>query len=525
MTAVTDNVEWHDVQGLVLSGYPRLRYSAFLLLRFLPDGPDQRAAAKQWLARLARLLVRADKADAEAEPDAVRDTPSPITNLTAMKTRSASSAWAINLALTARGLQRLGVGRHELAHFSQEFLEGMAPLPNGTHAIPRRCNLLGDVGDNSPDCWHWGGWEANREIDGVLLLYAGTKDSLQALIAAETAHMQPAAEPILSDSPKLTGRLILPGRVFCDGKEHFGFKDGISQPIIEGTRIAARAKKRNPKEFRISVVKAGEFVLGYPNERNAAVSFANNPARTSSDSEADGAPVRDLGRNGTYLVLRQLEQDVQAFDSFVTKAAQQVHGEANARTKEWVASRLIGRLPNGEPLIGPAADAAETAGPRNDFLYHFEDGHGLTCPIGAHIRRANPRDTIGPNPDAALRLSKMHRIIRRGRPYGERPSSEGLRAEGAAGTDEPRGIYFIGLNADIAGQFEMIQHSWLNNVHFGGLYAGTDPLSHFRAGGDVMTIQARPANLHIEGMAPFVTVRGGAYFFLPGIKALEALAL
>ena len=290
VTAVTDNVEWHDVQGLVLSGYPRLRYSAFLLWRFLPGGPDQSAAAKQWLARLARLLVRADRAAAaEAEPDGQHDTPSPITNLTAMKSRSASSAWAINLALTARGLQRLGVGKHELAHFSQEFLEGMAPLPNGTNAIPRRCNLLGDVGDSSPDHWHWGGWEANREIDGVLLLYAGTKDSLQALIAAETAHMQPAAEPILSDSPKLTGPLVLPGRVFCDGKEHFGFKDGISQPIIEGTRIAARAKKRNPKEVASRSSRPGEFVLGYPNERNAVVSFANNPAGASKRFEADGA--------------------------------------------------------------------------------------------------------------------------------------------------------------------------------------------------------------------------------------------
>jgi hypothetical protein len=85
-------------------------------------------------------------------------------------------------------------------------------------------------------------------------------------------------------------------------------------------------------------------------------------------------------------------------------------------------------------------------------------------------------------------------------------------------------MLFIALNADIAGQFEMIQHSWLNNPHFGGLYAGTDPFSHFIDDDGTIIIQRRPTNLHIKRPAPFVTVRGGAYFFLPGIQALRSMA-
>ncbi len=84
-------------------------------------------------------------------------------------------------------------------------------------------------------------------------------------------------------------------------------------------------------------------------------------------------------------------------------------------------------------------------------------------------------------------------------------------------------MLFIALNADIAGQFEMIQHSWLNNPRFEGLYSGTDPISHFAQGGSI-TIQSRPTNLHVERPAPFVRVRGGAYFFLPGIQALRDIA-
>ena len=123
---------------------------------------------------------------------------------------------------------------------------------------------------------------------------------------------------------------------------------------------------------------------------------------------------RDIRRNGTYLVFRQLEQDVPAFNAFVSDVAEKL-GE----TKEWVAARLLGRWREGEPLVAEKPNGSEEDR-KNNFLYYYEDRSGLLCPIGAHIRRANPRDSLGPDPETALRLSKMHRIIRRGRPYGER---------------------------------------------------------------------------------------------------------
>jgi deferrochelatase/peroxidase EfeB len=115
----------------------------------------------------------------------------------------------------------------------------------------------------------------------------------------------------------------------------------------------------------------------------------------------------------------------------------------------------------------------------------------------------------------------MHRIIRRGRLYGERQWNPPERSDHAKPT-KGRGLHFICLNADIAGQFEMVQHSWLNGTHFNGLYHETDPFSHYRVGEGTFTLQHRPTNLRIN-VPKLVTVRGGAYFFLPGIKALRSL--
>lgn len=493
-----ERIEWEDVQRIVLSGYKHLPCSAYILWRFQWETP---ARKKAWLAKLAKRLT-------PSIPDP-----------------SSNTAPAINLALTASGLRHLGIAEPELNSFSLEFIEGMAPFPTSMAQIPRRTNILGDLGASSPACWDWGGWNKNRDIDGLLLLFGADEKSLEELIEVERAELHRVAE---RDS------VVLKGRLFPDMKEHFGYVDGLSQPKIEGRpkkrKTNAAPEKNKTSEIKPgSEVKAGEFLLGYLNERRERVTNGLG---------------RDIRRNGTYLVFRQLEQDVGAFNAFVSDVAKRIR-----QNEEWVAARLLGRWRNGDPLVpkrpatpaansngpdsgaadanGPDAVAADAKGsdakaahPKNDFLYYHEDRFGLACPIGAHIRRANPRDSLGPDPETALRLSKMHRIIRRGRPYGERWEPTAERPEGEQGE---RGILFIALNADIAGQFEMIQHSWLNNPHFNGLYSGTDPISHV-SDGEHITIQNRPANLHISRPAPFVKVRGGAYFFLPGILALHDLA-
>jgi Dyp-type peroxidase family len=480
-----EKVEWHDVQAIVLYGYGKLPYSAYLLWQF---NTGDCLAKKQWLAALTERLTRANAGDEQDEPDAC-----PAAQNRAYG-RNCSGP-AINLALTASGLRQL-IGEPALNGFSTEFVEGMAPPPSNPTKVPRRSNVLGDIGKSSPQCWDWGGWEKEREIDGLLLLFAVDEPSLRALVQFETQQMAGVARPIPID---LRGRFHFDN----DFKEHFGFKDGISQPLIEGAPCRKKSKDSD-MQARISRVKPGEFLLGYLNERKERVGKRHGTKGNGPKTN------RDIRLNGTYLVFRQLEQDVAAFDAFVSNLA-----ECLCETKDWVGARLMGREADGKPLVHIDASGSDTL---NDFLYHYEDRDGLVCPIGAHVRRANPRDSLGPDPDTALHLSKMHRIIRRGRPYGNK-WEPGCTEE----MDEPRGMLFIALNADIAGQFEMIQHTWLNNPSFNGLHTGTDPISHFDDGG-LITIQRRPMNLHIKRATPFVRVRGGAYFFLPGIQALRDIA-
>lgn len=481
-------VEWDDVQGLVLTGYPRLPKAAYILWRMVP-GEAQKA--KQWLGNLAGRVKAAAPIGFEPEDK------------------------AINIALSEGALTKLGIDPQERARFSVEFLDGMAPLPppQSTHTVSRRSSQLGDVGGNAPDGWLWGGPSRNTEIDGVLLVYAKEK-ALDELIDSECRLMTGVEVLHCADTSK---PLILKAYSRGDRKEHFGFRDGISQPFIMGTPAA---NALSAKQARFDAVKPGEFILGYDGERED--SLGAKPA--AGAAQRGRVPPRDLLRNGTYLVFRHLEQNVAAFEQFVADAAMKVHGKDDQPSREWVAARLIGRWRSGHPLVDPPFAEKENSSarrPRNDFLYHHEDRFGLACPIGSHIRRANPRDALGPDPDTSLRLSKMHRIIRRGRLYGPDGVRNGAdNGENAQGT---RGIYFICVNADIASQFELIQHTWLNNTHFGGLYDERDPLVNNRDGEGVMTIQQRPTNLRLEGLPRFVTVRGGAYFFMPGIAALRAL--
>ena len=162
----------------------------------------------------------------------------------------------------------------------------------------------------------------------------------------------------------------------------------------------------------------------------------------------------------------------------------------------------------------------------NDFAYHASDPFGDRCPVGAHVRRANPRDSLDPDPGsrASVAINKRHRILRRGRSYGPRITVEEALRDGED-SDDPRGLHFLCLNANIARQFEFIQHTWVNDPKFAGLYDDPDPLVGARSGarGDV-TIQERPVRTRLRAMPEFTSVRGGAYFFLPGIRALRYLA-
>ncbi len=551
-----EQVQWHDVQGLVLSSYPKLPFAAYVPWCFSSNNPQPQA----WLKDLIGRLMRVKSADGRT-PDRTLAHPLRPTDIQTMKKQRESGAvdvWVVNVALTATGLTKFGVTDEERSQFSAEFREGMAPEREpGSDTTPRRCNLLGDVGENSPEYWQWGGWTANGEIDGILLLYAATEAELEKLIEFEIERAQKYGAQLLGSVTASKGDpLILKGRIYEDFKEHFGFRDGISQPIIDGTPVSASDQiRKDPTEARISLVMPGEFVLGYKNERGTWAGRSGTASR-EEPSKANKSS-RDLTRNGTHLVFRQLEQDVDAFRRDTLRTAELIRGENGRDIEEnweWVMSKLIGRKRSGEPLVPPStypskkqtdpgneanretdsrtfmertwewlvslfaeerpthksltppsADPSKAKKERNDFLYYFEDRFGLACPLGAHIRRANPRDLIGPDPDTALRLSKMHRIIRRGRPYGKKWTKKSVEGE-------KRGMLFICLNADIAGQFEFIQHNWINNGRFSGLYSETDPVLNYPGEGRSLTIQRRPTSEPVDSINQYVKMRGGAYF-------------
>jgi Dyp-type peroxidase family len=397
------------------------------------------------------------------------------------------------VAFTATGLTALGLASDALAGFSFEFRDGMVS--------EHRTRILGDVEDSSPEKWQWGG-PTQRPVDVLVMLYAVDREALEE--GRSILDLDHSGVSIIKelDTSRLTDR------------EHFGFHDGISQPAIEGS-----GRNGSPE----NTIKAGEFLLGYENEYGR---YADRPSvERSSDAagvlpEVPGASGRsELGRNGTYLVFRQLAQDVPGFWGCMDERSADIGG---ALDREALAAKMVGRWPSGAPLVAAPDRDDQTMADANDFGYHHEDPYGLRCPKGSHIRRTHPRDSLDPDPgtDASVAVGKRHRIARRGRQYGELIRPE--EAVGSASGDEERGLHFICLNANIARQFEFIQHTWMNNPKFDGLYEDADPVVTSRGGNvGTFTIPATPVRVRVTGLPSFVTVRGGAYFFLPGISAIR----
>ena len=181
--------------------------------------------------------------------------------------------------------------------------------------------------------------------------------------------------------------------VDLDDFEPFGFRDGISQPFVEGL------SKTGPPE---TTVRAGEFVLGYPNEYGL---YTDRPLLDASADpggtlprDAEGSGRADLGRNGSYLVFRQLRQDVPGFWRYVDDATRRPDGSSDPEARLRLASKMVGRWPSGAPLtLAPDADDPSLAD-ANDFAYHELDPRGARCPVGSHIRRSHPRDSLDPRP-------------------------------------------------------------------------------------------------------------------------------
>ncbi len=460
---MSDSLDLDDLQGLIARGYGKLPAASYLLLHVEDEGPAR---------RLLNGLLNAGSVTTAAQPRPPR---------------------AMNMAFTAAGVLALTESATMPAGFAEPYATGMV--------TGHRSRLLGDLGANDPDGWHWGGPHTSP-VHVAVLLYAADEAAMDgwrgSLVADFDAHGLRLLAA-LATSP-------------LSNREPFGFRDGISQPILAGLPAPDREG---------DIVRDGEFVLGYTNEYNQRTERPLLPADDDPHGilprDPDGSGCADLGRNGSYLVFRQLDQDVEGFHAYLDDAAR-VGGQVDEARREHLAATIVGRWRGtGAPLtLAPEHDDDALAA-ANGFGYAELDAQGLRCPIAAHIRRANPRDSLPPEPGtpASREVNRRHRLLRRGRAYAYQDPENG---------PPQRGLHFQCLNTNLARQYEFVQHSWVNDPSFAGLIGVEDPLVGPRLHGpSSFLVPGSPVRRRYDGLPQFVTVRGGGYFFLPGIRALRFL--
>ncbi|MEA3036923.1 MAG: hypothetical protein QOH04_2700 [Sphingomonadales bacterium] len=456
----------------------------------------------------------------------------------------------LTVALGARALERLGLPPECVGGFPPAFLEGM-----GTDG---RARILGDTGEDAPEQWRWG-----RQASDLALLIYGVSEAAVAKLESEVAAA--AAASGMAEPYRIP---LVPAKK--PAIEPFGFVDGVSQPVMRGTDQANRTN--DP----IHLVQPGEFVIGYPDDRGnfppepelSPLADPKNVLPIADKSRAFGTAIveapRSIGRNGTFLVIRQLEQDVDAFNAYCVAQAVRLAArlpEPYEVDADFVAAKLVGRWKDGSSLVRnpyypygterhrkakrdaarekapldppqpQPSEAPETARPEtapaagvpipaptepssrqdNDFLYGTEDPQALRCPIGAHIRRGNPRDTLMPGSMEQVSISNRHRIRRVGRLYQPEPGAK-------------PGLLFLCLNGDIERQFEFVQQTWLGNPGFQGLTGQQDPLINDSAKGSTgYLIPSSDGPARLDPPPPFIRTLGGGYFFMPGRSFLAFL--
>ncbi|MBL4604565.1 MAG: Dyp-type peroxidase [Flavobacteriaceae bacterium] len=461
-------LDLNDIQGMVVRGYGKLLETAYFLLEV--------SSAKQAKAWMHNILPIIDSADI-----------------------SSHSEKTLHLAFTPKGLNALGMDKDNLDNFPVPFRESIA--------TEDRSRILGDYGENNPDRWRWG--SNDDKLHMVLIFHAKDKPAMNTFIEEEKKR--------LNKTGGITIIKEMKGYLNPDNKEPFGFHDGISQPVIKGS---GRSGPEN------DLIATGEFLMGYKNEHNqypySPLLDTDQGNTTLLKEDAAGSGKKDLGHNGTFMVFRQMEQHVDDFWNYMTDKTKNEDGSINEEAKIKLASKCIGRWPSGASLVNfpdkdPGGDLSN-----DDFGYADKDPDGLRCPYGSHLRRNNPRDAFRwYDKKQSLKVTRRHRIIRRGRTY-EIPSN--------AGDDKKEtGLHFICFNANLELQFEFIQHAWSNNNQLRHLSNDIDVIIGVPPEGDPnnekrqFTIQAEPVNKYIDDWKRFVTIRGGEYYFFPSISVINYL--
>jgi len=511
----------HDkrTQGLVVSGFSDSPSGRALFLMFNWSG-DLKEAGGKWLKALTGIA--------------------PITDADGKDLRCAS------IAFTWLALRKMGLNVNTLESFDDPFKEGMFQED--------RLRRLGDRRGNKwqPTVIEGGPkWSGNIPLDAaarddkarafrdpesgyqeedvttpttvhaLVLLYEKDDASAEAWAADVQATIAPHEVTIVHQLP-LNLRLDERGIA----REHFGFADGVSQPIpYEQGVIELSSGGAAPKD-PLNGVPLGEILMGHLNAHNevAAGPVVPNTCKARAAEllpHPHGEGFLDLGLDGSYMVVRELRQDVAQFWQSMDEGTAELNAShppgGNSIDADWVASRVIGRDRDGNLLSpGGALPPNRYNQPDNDFSFFDRDRLGHGCPLGSHVRRGNPRDGLAPTPrDKAtlLEAANSHRILRRGRKFG--PDIADRRVDD--GVD--RGLLFICLSTDIGRQFEFVQQTWILNPNFAFLFDETDPLI---GPSGTFTIPESPLR-RIVPVKTFVQMAGGEYFFLPSIPALRYL--
>lgn len=503
-----------DIQGNIVAGFNK-DHQSFLFVNF-PDGGDP----KGWLAEVSSEVASTSEVNAFNQLFKV-------VNERRGREGTVKSTW-MNLAISASGLATLGVPGPELESFSGAFRAGMK----------ERSGIVGDLGANSPENWikPFG----STEVHAVILL---ASDTVADLDAAALLHIDWLGDFDLRLLFKQDGKV----RTDLPGHEHFGFKDGVSQPGIRGFTPPNPNKpdEGQPGQDRLW---PGEFVLGYPAQQKppappTPVPPYNAPAGTPSPEPKTSPVPTEAGpeavngpawaADGSYLVFRRLRQDVAAFAAFVNQTASD-----EGISKDLVGAKLVGRYKSGCPLEHAKDEAADldpqltdpsvadpsllTDAKINNFEFG-DDPDGALVPRAAHIRKSYPRDEATPGGGEAD--TQTHRLLRRGIPYGE-PYDSGAQtgspqAANAAFPDD-RGLLFLCYQSSLEEQFEVVQQTWVNSVNFPQAGDGEDP---------ILAQAVEPRAFKAPGLGKpdlsipqFVATTGGEYFFAPSLSALVKLA-
>jgi len=507
-----EQLELGDIQGAIIPGF-RKDHSAIIAVRI-----QDVASCKKWLAKRASEVARGD------EVLAFNRLYKSIRKRRGSEALAPHALW-MSMSFSFDGLKLLRGEEIAPDAFDPAFVRGM---------------FQSNVGDASPSRWVIGG---STETVPHILIVVAADDSAQ--LAAEVKRLR--ATIVAANGVVILGQPQQGATLDGDlrGHEHFGFKDGISQPAVRGT--ASNDPKDVIDERRLSptdelfdvfaspgrvLVWPGQFVIGYNRQDRLELTKPRPPA----------TPKLSWLRNGSYLVYRRLRQKPHVFWRFCTDSAKRLSKKTSKDiSAEHFATLLVGRWPSGAPLArAPEADNPAVAtddDANNDFLFSERtplvkladgkiaggtlpvasaDANGLVCPFPAHIRKTNPRDD--PSDTSGPRDTKTRLMLRRGIPYG--PTKAAPRSLEDDGAD--RGLLFMAYQASIENQFEFVTKTWVNQEnapHDSDPATGQDPI--IGQSSSPRFIRCALVDEKIQLPAPWIVTTGGGYFFTPSISAIS----